>query len=75
MSPSRQGERDNYIFNIAADIVVNGMIATEPSVKLPANAIRDEDFKAVFPEEYRIFNDFQSKPQWKFLPTEAFYEE
>ena len=39
------------------------------------DAIRDEDFKAVFPEEYRIFNDFQSKPQWKFLPTEAFYEE
>ena len=39
------------------------------------DAIRDESFKEVFPEEYRIFNDFQQKPQWKFLPTEAFYEE
>ena len=39
------------------------------------DAIRNESFKDVFPTEYRIFNDFQSKPQWKFLPTEAFYEE
>tara|TARA_Y100000739_G_scaffold161859_1_gene140083 strand:+ start:322 stop:1500 length:1179 start_codon:yes stop_codon:yes gene_type:complete len=48
---SRQGERDNYIFNIAADIVVNGMLATEPSVKLPANAIRDEKLESLKVEE------------------------
>ena len=48
---SRQGERDNYIFNIAADIVVNGMVATEPSVQLPANAIRDKKLESLKVEE------------------------
>ena len=65
---SRQGERDNYIFNIAADIVVNGMIATEPSVKLPANAIRDEDLESLKVEE--IYEILLKKKEKINLPIE-----
>ena len=37
--------------------------------------VRGESFKEVFPEEHTIFSDYAEKPQWKFLPTEVFYEE
>ena len=37
-----EGIRDPEIFNIAADIVVNGMIENEGKVKIPSFGIRDK---------------------------------
>ena len=37
--------------------------------------VRGESFKEVFPAEWELFSDYKEKPQWKFLPTETFYEE
>jgi predicted metal-dependent peptidase len=37
----RRGVREQDLFNIAADLVVNGMIAAEGSLQLPEGAIRD----------------------------------
>ncbi|MEA5474276.1 VWA-like domain-containing protein [Synechococcus sp. CCY9201] len=42
LHPVRRGVRDQELFNIAADLVVNGMIAAEGSLQLPDGAIRDE---------------------------------
>ncbi|QPN59712.1 hypothetical protein H8F24_17440 [Synechococcus sp. CBW1002] len=41
LHPLRRGMRDHEQFNIAADLVVNGMIAAEGSLQLPEGAIRD----------------------------------
>ena len=47
----RRGVRDHYIFNIAADIVVNGMIVNEGNFKIPKYCIRDEDLEHLSVEE------------------------
>ena len=47
----RRGIRDHYIFNIAADIVVNGMIINEGNFKLPKYGIRDQDLEHLSVEE------------------------
>ena len=47
----RRGVRDHYIFNIAADIVVNGMIVNEGNFKIPKYGIRDEDLEHLSVEE------------------------
>jgi len=47
----RRGIRDHYIFNIAADIVVNGMIVNEGNFKIPKYGIRDEDLEHLSVEE------------------------
>lgn len=45
LHPLRRGVREQELFNIAADIVVNGMIASEGSLCLPDGAIRDEQLE------------------------------
>ena len=47
----RRGVRDHYIFNIAADIVVNGMIVNEGNFKIPKYGIRDKDLEHLSVEE------------------------
>ncbi len=47
----RRGVRDHYIFNIAADIVVNGMIVNEGNFKIPKYGIRDQDLEHLSVEE------------------------
>ncbi len=37
----RRGNRDPQLWNIASDIVVNGLIAAVEGVQLPSNAVRD----------------------------------
>jgi len=49
--PLRRGVRELETFNIAADIVVNGMVAAEPSLRLPADAIRDQSLEHLSVEE------------------------
>ena len=51
LHPSRRGLRDPELFNIAADIVVNGMVAAEDSVALPKGAIRNQKLEHLSVEE------------------------
>ena len=47
----RIGGRDRHIWNIAADIVVNGLIRMNTSFQLPNGAIIDDEFKDESAEE------------------------
>ena len=60
LHPVRRGLRVLEIFNIAADIVVNGMVAAEPSLRLPHGAIRDERLEHFSVEE--IYELLQKQP-------------
>ena len=51
LHPIRRGARDPYIFNIAADIVVNGMIAAETDISLPKDATREPELEHLSVEE------------------------
>ena len=51
LHPVRLGVRDRELFNIAADIVVNGMVAAEQSVALPEGAIRNQKLEHLSVEE------------------------
>ena len=48
---TRVGGRDRLIWNIAADIVVNGLIRMNTTFQLPDGAIIDDDFKDESAEE------------------------
>jgi predicted metal-dependent peptidase len=47
----RVGKEDRRLWNIAADIVVNGLVAGEPWAALPEGAVRDESLEAFSVEE------------------------
>ena len=47
----RRGIRDHKIFNIAADIVVNGMIVNEGDCNIPKYGIRDPELEDLSVEE------------------------
>lgn len=66
LHPSRRGVRDPELFNIAADIVVNGIVAAEESVALPKGAIRDTRLEHLSVEE--IYELLQKKAKAK-LPS------
>lgn len=51
LHPQRRGMREAEMFNIAADIVVNGMVAAEPSLRLPKGAIRQPKLEHLSVEE------------------------
>lgn len=51
LHPLRRGLREAETFNIAADIVVNGMVAAGPSLRLPTGAIRDPKLEHLCVEE------------------------
>jgi predicted metal-dependent peptidase len=63
LHPSRCGVRDPELFNIAADIVVNGMVAAEKSVALPKGAIRNARLEHLSVEE--IYELLQKKAKAK----------
>ena len=48
--PLRRGEREPKLWNIAADIVVNGVLA-QSGLKAPVDALRNEDLEKVNTEE------------------------
>ncbi len=48
---TRRGSREPELWNIAADIVVNGMIAQQPDLSLPADAIREPRLEQLAVEE------------------------
>ncbi|MBW4494859.1 MAG: hypothetical protein KME26_17605 [Oscillatoria princeps RMCB-10] len=47
----RRGHREQNLWNIAADIVVNGMIVGQPGFELPAGGIRDQQLEHLSVEE------------------------
>jgi predicted metal-dependent peptidase len=51
LHPSRLGTREPKLWNIAADIVVNGTILRERGFELPAGALRDEKLEHFSVEE------------------------
>ncbi len=51
LHPIRIGLREHEIFNIAADIVVNGMVSEQLAVKLPEGTIRNEKLEHLSVEE------------------------
>jgi predicted metal-dependent peptidase len=51
LHPSRLGTREPMLWNIAADIVVNGTISRERGFGLPAGAVRDEQLEHLSVEE------------------------
>ena len=65
LHPFRKKNRDSLIFNIAADIVVNGMIAELKDFKLPKGAIRDLDLEDLSVEE--IYEIIQSRTEFPKL--------
>ena len=66
LHPSRRGVREPELFNIAADIVVNGMVAAEQSVALPKGAIRDSKLEHHSVEEiYELLQKNTKKKQPK----------
>ena len=68
LHPSRRGERDPYVWNVAADIVVNGMVAAEQSVALPKGAIRDIKLEHLSVEEIYELLQKSSKNETPTLP-------
>lgn len=60
LHPLRRGMRETETFNIAADIVVNGMVASEPSLRLPIGAIRMPKLEQLSVEE--IYELLQKQP-------------
>jgi predicted metal-dependent peptidase len=60
LHPLRRGMREPETFNIAADIVVNGMVATEEHLQLPDGAIRDSKLELLSVEE--IYELLQKQP-------------
>lgn len=63
----RRGERDPHLWNIAADIVINGMILAEPGGALPAGGIVDEKLQRFGSEEvYELLDRgaYPAPPLW-----------
>lgn len=64
LHPSRRGMREPQLFNIAADIVVNGMVAATEKVSLPSGAIRDERLEHHSVEEvYELLHKKKKLPK------------
>jgi len=59
LHPLRRRLRVPELFNIAADIVVNGMVATDESLELPEDALRSEELEHLSVEE--IYEILQKK--------------
>jgi predicted metal-dependent peptidase len=68
LHPLRRGIREPESFNIAADIVVNGMVASEPTLRLPAGAIREPKLEHLSVEEIYELLQKQSPRQRPSLP-------
>jgi predicted metal-dependent peptidase len=65
----RRGERERLLWNIAADIVINGMIAQQGSFELPEGGLRDEKLEHLSVEE--IYELLLKQPKRKHDLTNA----
>ncbi|MEY2983471.1 MAG: hypothetical protein RLZZ568_88 [Cyanobacteriota bacterium] len=60
----RRGSRERTIWNIAADIVVNGMIVAEQGYEIPEGGIRDKEI-----EKYQVEEVYELLLSHKALPS------
>ncbi len=58
--PARRGARDPVRWNIAADVVVNGIVAAQPGLRLPAGAVRDAKLEHLSAEEIYALLDLDA---------------
>ncbi len=58
--PSRVRARDPIRWNIAADIVVNGIVAAQPGLELPPGAVRDAKLEHLSVEEIYALIDLEA---------------
>ncbi len=64
----RRGERDGFLWNIAADIVVNGILRNEPGLTLPMGACVDANLENYEVEEvYELLRDRVRPPEMKWI--------
>lgn len=56
----RRGQRDPLLWNVAADIVVNGLILAEPGFALPKGHLRSRQLEPLSVEE--VYHKLQAKP-------------
>ena len=63
LHPMREGIRDHQLFNVAADIVVNGMVSNEQNMKLPKGAIRDKELEHLSVEE--VYENLLRRPNYQ----------
>ncbi|NNJ08831.1 hypothetical protein EKD04_000650 [Chloroflexales bacterium ZM16-3] len=61
LHPSRRGVRDEYVWNIAADIVVNGIIAAQGDFDIPPDTSQDADLAKLSVEE--VYELLQFSPE------------
>lgn len=65
---SRRGERDAFLWNIAADIVVNGILRKEHGLSLPKGACIEPDLEQYEVEEvYALIQDLEQLPKVKWI--------
>lgn len=57
----RRGPRDPLLWNIAADIVVNGIILSQPGFELPAGHLREQKLEHLSVEE--VYHLLQAHPE------------
>ena len=64
----RRGERDPHRWNVAADIVVNGIVEKAQDVSLPKGHLREKELEHLEVEEvYRLLGDRQAMPAPPYL--------
>jgi predicted metal-dependent peptidase len=61
----RRGSRDALLWNIAADVVVNGMIAQQKDFKLPPNGVREVSLEHLSVEE--VYRQLLINPRYQLL--------
>jgi predicted metal-dependent peptidase len=61
LHPSRRGARDELVWNIAADIVVNGIIAAQGDFDIPPDTARDDELARLSVEE--VYELLQFSPE------------
>ena len=66
---TRRGQRDGYVWNIAADIVVNDLIIRNTKFKLPQGAIIEKKYKDKSVEH--IYEDLLKKNKYKKIKFES----
>ena len=66
---TRRGQRDGYVWNIAADIVVNDLIIRNTKFKLPQGAIIEKRYKDKSVEH--IYEDLLKKNKYKKIKFES----
>lgn len=64
----RRGPRDALLWNIAADIVVNGVVAKQAGIDLPPRGIREKSLEHLSVEE--VYHYLLSNPKYEILIVE-----